>query len=69
MVEVDLAAQQRDYPASLLAYAAGKMITQTLDQGFTTVRDAGGADWGMKEAVDRYSATTLRRRPRCERCA
>jgi imidazolonepropionase-like amidohydrolase len=52
-VEVDLAAQQRDYPASLLAYAAGKMITQTLDQGFTTVRDAGGADWGMKEAVDR----------------
>ena len=52
-VEVDLAAQRRDYPASLLAYAAGKMITQTLDQGFTTVRDAGGADWGMKEAVDR----------------
>jgi imidazolonepropionase-like amidohydrolase len=29
------------------------MISQTLDQGFTTVRDAGGADWGMKEAVDR----------------
>ncbi len=52
-VEVDLAAQRRDYPASLLAYAAATMITQTLDQGFTTVRDAGGADWGMKEAVDR----------------
>jgi imidazolonepropionase-like amidohydrolase len=52
-VEVDLAAQRRDYPASLLAYAAGTMIRQALDQGFTTVRDAGGADWGMKEAVDR----------------
>jgi Amidohydrolase family len=52
-VEVDLAAQRRNYPASLLAYAAGKMISQTLDQGFTTVRDAGGADWGMKEAVGR----------------
>jgi len=52
-VEVDLAAQRRDYPTSLLAYAAAQMITQALDQGFTTVRDAGGADWGMKEAVGR----------------
>jgi imidazolonepropionase-like amidohydrolase len=52
-VEVDLAAQRRAYPASLLAYAAATMIRQALDQGFTTVRDAGGADWGMKEAVDR----------------
>ena len=52
-VEVDLAAQRRAYPASLLAYAAGTMISQALDQGFTTIRDAGGADWGMKEAVDR----------------
>ena len=52
-VEVDLAAQRRAYPASLLAYAAATMISQALDQGFTTVRDAGGADWGMKEAVDR----------------
>jgi len=52
-VEVDLSAQRRDYPPSLLAYAAGMMIRQALDQGFTTVRDAGGADWGMKEAVDR----------------
>jgi imidazolonepropionase-like amidohydrolase len=50
---VDLAAQRRAYPASLLAYAAATMISQALDQGFTTVRDAGGADWGMKEAVDR----------------
>ena len=52
-VEVDLAAQRGAYPASLLAYAAGTMISQALDQGFTTIRDAGGADWGMKEAVDR----------------
>jgi imidazolonepropionase-like amidohydrolase len=52
-LEVDLAAQRRDYPTSLLAYATAAMIRQALDQGFTTVRDAGGADWGMKEAVDR----------------
>src|SRR5215467_10592196 len=36
-----------------MAYEIGKTIKETLDQGFTTVRDAGGADWGMKEAVDR----------------
>jgi imidazolonepropionase-like amidohydrolase len=52
-IEVNLSAQRREYPASLLAYAAGQMIEQALDQGFTTIRDAGGADWGMKEAVDR----------------
>src|SRR6516162_2616652 len=37
-VEVDLAAQRREYPTSLLAYAAAQMIRQALDQGFTTVR-------------------------------
>jgi imidazolonepropionase-like amidohydrolase len=52
-LEVDLSAQRRTYPTSLMAYAIAKTIKETLDQGFTTVRDAGGADWGMKEAVDR----------------
>jgi imidazolonepropionase-like amidohydrolase len=52
-LDVDLSGQRRSYPTSLMAYAIGKTIKDTLDQGFTTVRDAGGADWGMKEAVDR----------------
>ncbi len=52
-LDVDLSAQRRTYPTSLMAYAIGKTIKEALDQGFTTVRDAGGADWGMKEAVDR----------------
>jgi alpha-keto-acid decarboxylase len=52
-IEVDLAAQRREYPTSLLAYAAGKMISEALDQGFTTVRDAGGADWADLLVVDR----------------
>jgi imidazolonepropionase-like amidohydrolase len=52
-LEVDLSAQRRTYPTSLMAYAIAKAIKESLDQGFTTVRDAGGADWGMKEAVDR----------------
>jgi imidazolonepropionase-like amidohydrolase len=52
-LDVDLSAQRRTYPTSLMAYAIGKTIKEALDQGFTTIRDAGGADWGMKEAVDR----------------
>jgi imidazolonepropionase-like amidohydrolase len=52
-LDVDLSAQRRTYPTSLMAYEIGKTIKEALDQGFTTVRDAGGADWGMKEAVDR----------------
>ncbi len=42
-----------DWPTSLLAYKIGAIMTETLSQGYTTVRDAGGADWGMKEAVER----------------
>jgi imidazolonepropionase-like amidohydrolase len=52
-LDVDLARQARQYPPSLLAYEAAANAERTLRQGFTTVRDAGGADWGMKEAVRR----------------
>lgn len=52
-LDVNIARQRREYTTSLMAYAIAGMIKQTLDQGYTTVRDAGGADWGMKEAVRR----------------
>jgi len=52
-LDVDLSRQRREYPTSLMAYAIAREIKLALDQGFTTIRDAGGADWGMKEAVDR----------------
>ncbi|MGH3169906.1 MAG: amidohydrolase family protein [Trebonia sp.] len=52
-LDVEIARQQREHPTSLLAYEIAAVIRQTLDQGYTTVRDAGGADWGMKEAVAR----------------
>jgi imidazolonepropionase-like amidohydrolase len=42
-----------DWPTSLLAFKIAKIMNETLSQGYTTVRDAGGADWGMKEAVER----------------
>ncbi len=40
-------------PASLVAHEAGRILGRMLARGFTTVRDAGGADWGLAEAVDR----------------
>src|ERR1700682_4522223 len=38
-------------PPAVLALHIAKIIEATLDAGFTTVRDAGGLDWGFKEAV------------------
>jgi imidazolonepropionase-like amidohydrolase len=52
-LDVDIARQARNYTTSLLAYEVASIMAQTLHQGYTTVRDAGGADWGMKEAVRR----------------
>jgi imidazolonepropionase-like amidohydrolase len=40
-------------PATLVAHEAGRVLGGMLARGFTTVRDAGGADWGLAEAVDR----------------
>ncbi|HVT67917.1 MAG TPA: amidohydrolase family protein [Trebonia sp.] len=52
-LDVEISRQQRENPTSLMAYRIARVIRETLDQGYTTVRDAGGADWGMKEAVAR----------------
>jgi imidazolonepropionase-like amidohydrolase len=38
-------------PPAVLALRIARNIEATLDAGFTTVRDAGGLDWGFKEAV------------------
>jgi imidazolonepropionase-like amidohydrolase len=38
-------------PPAVIAMRIAKIIEATLDAGFTTVRDAGGLDWGFKEAV------------------
>lgn len=56
-VDVEIERQRRNHPTSLLAYEIAAEIRRTLDQGYTTVRDAGGADWGMKEAVARGLVT------------
>jgi imidazolonepropionase-like amidohydrolase len=51
-VDANIMEQQRQYFASLLVVKTLKIMEQTLDQGFTTVRDAGGADPGLRAAVD-----------------
>ncbi|WP_432256335.1 amidohydrolase family protein [Limimaricola sp. AA108-03] len=38
-------------PDSLAAFRAGAIMREKLDQGFTTVRDLGGADLGLVRAV------------------
>jgi imidazolonepropionase-like amidohydrolase len=51
-VDANIIDQQRQYFSSLLVIKTLKIMEQTLDQGFTTVRDAGGVDPGFREAVN-----------------
>jgi len=41
-----------DMPLTLMTARAAVLMRAMLDRGFTTVRDTGGADWGIKAAVD-----------------
>jgi imidazolonepropionase-like amidohydrolase len=49
---LDLAAMERK-PVSLVAQEARRILEGMLQRGFTTVRDAGGADAGLAQAVER----------------
>jgi imidazolonepropionase-like amidohydrolase len=51
-VDVNILEQHRLYPPSLLAAKALRILEDTLQQGYTTVRDAGGADAGFRMAVE-----------------
>jgi imidazolonepropionase-like amidohydrolase len=44
--------RMEDVPLTLGTARAAVRIRQMLDRGFTTVRDTGGTDWGMKVAVE-----------------
>ena len=45
--------RMEDVPLTLAAARGAKRLKEMLDRGFTTVRDTGGTDWGMKTAVDK----------------
>jgi len=39
-------------PLTLMTARAAELMRGMIDRGFTTVRDTGGADWGIKAAVE-----------------
>ena len=41
-----------DVPLTLLSAKGSVAMRAMLERGFTTLRDTGGADWGMKAAVE-----------------
>ena len=41
-----------DMPLTLMTAYAARSLEGMLDRGFTTVRDTGGADWGIRTAVE-----------------
>lgn len=40
-------------PPAVIALRIARVIEDTLQAGFTTARDAGGLDWGFKDAINR----------------
>jgi imidazolonepropionase-like amidohydrolase len=44
--------RMEDVPLTLATARCAARLRSMLDRGFTTVRDAGGTDWGIKAAVD-----------------
>jgi imidazolonepropionase-like amidohydrolase len=42
----------RDLPPTLMTARAAQYLRGALKRGFTTVRDMGGADWGLRAAVE-----------------
>ncbi len=51
-VDVNILDQHRERPSNLTALLMARILEDTLMQGFTTVRDAGGTDWSFKAAVE-----------------
>ena len=52
-VDVNILDQHREHPSNLVALMMARTLEDTLQQGFTTVRDAGGTDWSFKAAIQR----------------
>ncbi|UCE55141.1 MAG: amidohydrolase family protein [Desulfobacterales bacterium] len=50
-VDANIMDQQRVYFPSMLVIRTLEVMKETLDQGFTTARDAGGIDPGFRQAV------------------
>ena len=44
-------AHSRDLPPTLMTARSSALLRNTLNRGFTTVRDMCGADWGLRSAI------------------
>ena len=53
LVEAKMSGFESKHPGATYAFAVGQNIHNTLMQGYTTIRDAGGCDWSFKLAVER----------------
>ena len=51
--------QQLFTPKAVSYFQAAENLKRTLRAGFTTVRDAGGADAGIRQALERATARCL----------
>jgi imidazolonepropionase-like amidohydrolase len=51
LVEVNIR-NLENVPLTLLTAKSAELMRGMIDRGFTTVRDTGGADWGIKTAVE-----------------
>ena len=52
IIETDMNKARKDSPATF-AFRVKEVLEQTLQAGFTTVRDAFGLDWGFVQATER----------------
>ncbi len=52
IIETDMSKARKDAPATF-AFRVKEVLEQTLQAGFTTVRDAFGLDWGFVQATER----------------
>jgi imidazolonepropionase-like amidohydrolase len=52
IIETDMNKARKDSPATF-AFRVKEVLEQTLQSGFTTVRDAFGLDWGFVQATER----------------
>jgi imidazolonepropionase-like amidohydrolase len=52
IIETDMTKARKDSPATF-AFRVKEVLEQTLQAGFTTVRDAFGLDWGFVQATER----------------
>ncbi len=52
IIETDMVKASKDSPATF-AFRVKEVLEQTLQAGFTTVRDAFGLDWGFVQAIER----------------